>query len=360
MPAVDIVGLGLSPPEPDLSELTLPAGLPGQTQAAFLCRGDIGRTSIPARRIRRLGRLQRMGLAAALAAAEGRSAGASSQAAVCVGTGMGATWEVVEFLENMVQEREKHPRPARFINSVHNSLASQIAIFLGMQGENHTFTHNAQSFELALGHAAYLLAAGRADEVLCCGADALVSYVAAAGQRFGWWRARARPLQPLEEAPGELCLPGEGAAALRLRAPSDAPRRARVELLLEGTLGGRFKDCPAGARQALAGAGVQLGKGDLLLLGASGDAALDERYLRVARELERASEGPLGRAVYKQACGEFCSAASLGLAWAIQAVEAGQPGPELRCLRPVEGRLRRVVLYHLSRTRFVSLMLVQP
>lgn len=357
MSAVDIVGLGLSPPEPELASLTLPAGLPGESQAAFLCPAGVGRSVIPVRRIRRLGRLQRMGVAAAHLAAQGRVAPAASRSAVCVGTGMGATWEVVDFLENMVREQEKHPRPARFINSVHNSLASQIAIFQGLRGENHTFTHNAQSFELALGHAAYLLAADRADEVLCCGADALVSYVAAAGQRFGWWRPSERTIRPLEE---EGTLPGEGAAAFRLRAPADEPRLARVQLLLEGPLQGRFGDCPRRALEALQAAGIELGAGDLLLLGANGDAALDARYRRVARALESSCEGALAWAVYKHACGEFCSAAGLGLGWAVESLRAGEPSERLRCLRPLQAPLRRVLLYHVSRSRYASLMLVQP
>ncbi len=342
---VAIAGVGLMPPATLPRSLALPAGL-GAEQAAFLCPADVGKREIPARKRRRLGRLQRIGLAAGLAAAPAARP-APERVAVCVGTGMGAAHETVSFVENMVAEKEKHPQPTRFINSVHNSLAAQLAQLLDLRGENHTFTHNAISFELALDHAALLLATGRAEAVLCCGADSLVSYVAATGRHFDWWTAEARALRPLREAAGAGTLPGEGAAAFWLTRPGEGPA-CRVRAA--GPLPGRFKDFPQTLQRSL---GEAPGAGDFLLLGANGDATLDARYDRALAALP--GEG-WGYGVYKQACGEFCTATGLALGHALASLAEGAPASPVEVLRPPSGPLRRVFIVHLSRSANYSVL----
>ena len=80
---------------------------------------------------------------------------------MCLGTGFGEWAETLLFLENLVRLEEREPKPTRFANSVHNSLASQVAINFGLKGENHTLTQGPISFELALWQAAVLLQTGR-------------------------------------------------------------------------------------------------------------------------------------------------------------------------------------------------------
>ena len=55
---------------------------------------------------------------------------------MAVGTSVGAVGETAGFLENLIQGEGEHPKPTKFINSVHNAMATQIAIQFGFTGEN--------------------------------------------------------------------------------------------------------------------------------------------------------------------------------------------------------------------------------
>ena len=205
----EILGVGMLCPEGPPAAVAMPAWWGDGPCFAYQFSGQPGAGIIPPGSMRRLGRTQRMALAAAHLAVKDSPVAlrAGDDAAVAVGTGLGELGETAAFLENMIALDEREPKPASFVNSVHNSLASQIAMALGLKGENHLFTHGAASFELALGQALLMLDAGRAEQVLVCGADGLSPYFVAAGRDFGWWRSGAAAIAPLGAA-GENLGPG--------------------------------------------------------------------------------------------------------------------------------------------------------
>ena len=70
--------------------------------------------------------------------------------AVSVGTAWAEEGDEIIFLDTLIKLGEKAAKPAFFVNSVKNALASQLALTFGFQGENQTFAHDALSFESAL------------------------------------------------------------------------------------------------------------------------------------------------------------------------------------------------------------------
>ena len=157
-----------------------------------------------------------------------------SRCGIYLGTGLGALDQTAAFVDNMIRRREALPAPAKFVNSVHNAAASQLAISLGWTGPNHTFPHDARSFELALQHAMLALRLGRIDRALVVGVDALDPYFAAVGQQLGWWSGDRLPgegtaafvLENERKASGGVsgATSGGGGVRLRLLESSDADR----------------------------------------------------------------------------------------------------------------------------------------
>jgi 3-oxoacyl-(acyl-carrier-protein) synthase len=321
--------------------------------AAYACPDSVGADVIAPAELRRIGRSQRMALAAVRRATAQCPGGAVDEhAAICVGTALGTLAETAAFLENMVERDESEPRPARFINSVHNAIASRIAISLGCTGENHTFTHQAVSFELALWHAMHLLRSGRAGQAIVCAADEWSPYVNAVGRARGWWRNAAQPLAPMSGAPHDGTLPGEGAAALILRSAqagssgTPAVSALRFEPLTMREIARPDPDREVGfIRKTLARAEADLSTVDMILVGANGDARSDAAYAGVVKSLSDA----LGRSVpcrtFKQMCGEFCTASAIGCAMASDIVRE-RVGP------------RGVLLYNRHETGYHSACLV--
>lgn len=372
--------MGLVLPASVPAPLDLPYGLePGRCEA-YAVPGNPGHGLLPAGQLRRLGRAQRLALLAAHGALAGRDLQAVPplRRAICLGTGLGEAGETTAFLEHLLVAEVREARPARFVNSVHNSLAAHIAMHFDFQGENHTVAHNAISFEMALWQALVLLRRQRADVALACGVDALNPFVVLAGCRFRWWGRREGRLAPLgggPPQPGTMpgrgtspgTTPGEGAAGLLLARPGALPGTERLARLAAV----RARARPAGeafdaAREAafieevLAGAGASLREVDLVILGANGDAELDRRYESVLATLRARAGRALPAGVYKQRCGEFCTAPALSAGLAAISVSRGAAADEVDLVgggRPPAG-VGTVLVVHLSAAGHHSALVV--
>ena len=70
--------------------------------------------------------------------------------AVEFGTAYGSLTETESFVENMIREHEETPKPRHFSASVHNAMASRVAMALGAKGPCRTFVHGELSFVQAV------------------------------------------------------------------------------------------------------------------------------------------------------------------------------------------------------------------
>lgn len=100
------------------------------------------------RAIRRMSRILKFGIAAAMIAID--DAGKPELDAISTGTGFGCLEDSEIFLRNIVAENEGVVSPTPFIQSTHNTVSGQIALLLKCQKANNTFSHKGFSFESAL------------------------------------------------------------------------------------------------------------------------------------------------------------------------------------------------------------------
>jgi 3-oxoacyl-(acyl-carrier-protein) synthase len=330
-----------------------------------LACGEIAPSHFPdPTRRRRWSRIQQMMLAAAFQAVtpERRRALEPERTSLSVGTGLGALNDTMAFVENLIVNDERAPRPTFFANSVHNTLASQVAIELGFTGPNVTTVQREISFEASLWHGANELARGRSDLALVGAADELSPHALAAGMRWGWWsgdetnpRAKAalgRRARTFRRAPA-----GEGAVALALgRWTADNGSMARIDAVRLGrTLrrAGEALDAVAEAdwvKATLDEASIPLAEVDLFLTGAAGWEPMESAYTSVHRALETLGGRRMVLGRYKQGCGEFHAASAFGLLVATGLVRGWIDAS--RCVADgywESGReCRTVVLYTLS------------
>lgn len=90
-----------------------------------------------------------------------RESGISMPEAIVVGTGLGCINNTEKFLKDMLDNGERMLQPTAFINSTHNSIAAQTAVYLKCHSYNCTYSHNGISFESALLDALMQLELGR-------------------------------------------------------------------------------------------------------------------------------------------------------------------------------------------------------
>ncbi len=344
------------PLEPGLFALPLPA----RALPAFVC-GEFDTDALDPVRRRRMSRLQQMAVAAARQSVawldeRGR---AGNRVSVAFGTGFGSLNETAAFVENMILKEERAPRPSCFTNSVHNSLASQVALELGLKGPNVTAVQREISFEAALFQGAATLRNGDADLLIAGAADELNQYALAAGLRWGFWNGEPRPVAPFHERGGEpgRTLPGEGCVVFSVgRAEDCASSLARLRCVRIGraVLDARGRVDARGEaawiHHALVQDGIAPGEVDLLLTSANGRRVLDDPCAAVAAEFGRMAGKEIPCGTYKQCCGEWRSASAFGLLTAIGLLRGSIPLAAVA--RPVAGdvpsRCRRVALYTLT------------
>lgn len=318
----------------------------------YVCDAD-GLRDVPLTgELRRAGRSQRMAMAAAARAARGADGAhrTKTDTAVYVGTGLGSLSETVDFLENMIRLDEAQPKPAKFINSVHNAAAGAIAIALGLHGENRTFVHESVCFEQALSQALMSLERGRAPSAIVCGVEELNSYVVSVGAEKGWWKTADAALEPLGGPRTKGTLPGEGAAAVFAGATGGNREAAKVLGVSAKPLARSGYPRISGQEEArvvsaaLTSWGTSLDEIDLLVIGANGDAQADDAYERVIESLAKGEPRRAAVRTFKGACGEFCAASAVGVAVAAQAV--------------MKGEAKRALVYGLPQGKYRSMILI--
>jgi 3-oxoacyl-[acyl-carrier-protein] synthase II len=230
--------------------------------------------------IRRMSRIIRMGVAAALECLNG-----AVPDAILTGTAYGCLEDTTIFLKRMIDNKEEMLTPTAFIQSTHNTVGAQIALLLQCHGYNNTFVHRGFSFESALLDALMLLHEGEARNVLVGGIDEITDTSHAILTRFGLYRHGA--------------VNGEGAAFFHLDTEGPGVVLEALETFYKPT-----------TTTHIAAFLARHAPPDLVLIGLNGDPANDRVY-------EALFPGILTE-TFKDQCGEYPTATAYALARAVR------------------------------------------
>lgn len=258
-------------------------------------------------KLRRLSRMLKMGLAAAVICL--REARLEAPDAIITATGYGLQGDVVKFLREVLEQREEQLTPTYFMQSTYNALSGLLALSLRCTGYNNTYVNKGFAFESALGDALLLLTEGEARDVLVGGFDEFSPVQYSDYVRLGYLKPESGSNLELFDSKTAGTLQGEGVAFFLLSSslqpqtlcclkavrtvyrPADYGELSRaLETFLEENL--------------LAPSAI-----DLYINGASGDVSRDAWNRTIRRDyLPRASE-----VRFKHLCGEYATASSFGL-----------------------------------------------
>lgn len=119
--------------------------------------------------MRRMTRIVKCAVSSAANCMEGTDA--TMLDAIFAGTGLGCIESTENVLNTMLDEDEENISPSAFMQSTHNTLASQIAISMKCHGYNVTYSHRHTSFDSALLDAVVQFQLGEIKKALVCGTD---------------------------------------------------------------------------------------------------------------------------------------------------------------------------------------------
>lgn len=252
---------------------------------------------IPPMAARRMGLLLKRAAATSLSAL--RSASFEDPEAIVFGTGLGCIDNTEKFLTAMIEQGENCLQPTYFINSTHNTVASQVATLIKCHGYNNTYAHLGISFESALMDCLMQFETGRISTALAGGFDEMTPTYFNLFDKVGFWRKA--------DAPGSLA--GESAVALALAGEKNDSSKCRLEDV-SLFCGRPLAEVPAALGRFLGRNGVAASDIDLVITGRNGDTRFDPDYDSVVENIF-GKDKP--QAHYKHVFGESFTSVAYGV-----------------------------------------------
>lgn len=142
---------------------------------------------IPLAASRRMGPILKRAVATTLCSL--REAGVDNPNAIIFGTGLGCIDNTEKFLTAMIDNDETCLQPTFFINSTHNTIASQVATFIKCNGYNSTYAHLGISFESALMDAMMQMELGGISNAVVGGHDEMTPTYFKLFDKVSYWKA---------------------------------------------------------------------------------------------------------------------------------------------------------------------------
>ena len=245
---------------------------------------------IPAKYLRRMSRILKMGSAAALLAV--KDASIARPDAIITGTGHGCLEDTGVFLSQISEQNEYGVNPTPFMQSTHNTIGSQVALILQCTGYNQTYTHGACSFEHALLDAMMHVSEDPEQNILTGGVDEWTPFRHTIERRLGKYQHEVA---------------GEGAAYFVLSGRATVNTIASLRAVRTFSAADRVPMIED-VYEFLQGCGLKTSDIDLVLTAQSADPLPDGRGVAIAGMFDTSSIG-----TFNHLCGEYSVASSFAV-----------------------------------------------
>lgn len=276
---------------------------------SMYCKEPNYRDFINPRFLRRMSRLVKMGVCTAKISMQHEAADFSPDA-ILVGTGMGCLEDTEKFLKDIYQNEEHISSPTQFMQSTHNTVASQIAIMLGCKNYNFTYVHRGFSFESAMFDAMLQFAEreGEKISILLGGLDEITETYLDVTQKLKFWTPIADGVEFRLNGAWHHIQAGEGAAFFVLsneQTPHTYAALQGVEMMYRPE---SSQEVTSRISTFLAQHNLSIDDIDLALLGRNGSPKVDEGF--DALQASFFKNTPV--ASFKHLCGEYKTASAFG------------------------------------------------
>lgn len=291
---------------------------------------------IPPMQLRRMGKVVRIGIAAAKICM--KQSGIERPDAISVGTAMGCLEDTDNFLKKMVVQDEQMLTPTAFIQSTHNTVAGAIAMLTGCNGHNLTYVHRGHSFEHAMINAQLYLDDHPGEKMLVGGIDELSDTSHAVLQGAKVYRYKAATPASLLQTTGTGSIAGEGVAFLTV---ADAKQEG-TNLHVNDISAFITKDITVALNKVnefLSRNNINTADIDLVMLGISGD----ERTSLFYKRLQQTTFAGQSQAAFKHLSGEYGTASSFALGMLMHSAETNKL-PESMVLNHAPKKLENILL----------------
>lgn len=290
--------------------------------------------------IRRMSRIIRMGVAAAMECL--KEADVKVPDAIVTGTAYGCMEDTASFLSKMVEFNEELLTPTAFIQSTHNTIGAQIGLMLQCNNYNNAYVHRGLSFESALLDGMMLLKEKEASTVLVGAIDEIINSSHTILNRMGLYKQGPVSNLDLYKTNSKGTIAGEGSAFFMLASETSATDYAKLDGLHTFYKPTDIKEIEKQVSSFLEKYSISINDIDLLITGKNGDKASDNIY----NQLQQTVFGKAQLINYKYLCGEYPTASAFAFWLAANIIKQGKI-PALLNQDNSDGKtIKRVLVYN--------------
>ncbi len=295
---------------------------------------------IDPKQIRRMSRIIRMGVAAAMECLQ--EADVKVPDAIVTGTAYGCLEDTNSFLSKMVEFNEELLTPTSFIQSTHNTIGAQIGLMLQCNNYNNAFVHSGFSFESALLDGMMLLKENDATNVLVGAIDEITNTSHTILNRLGMYKQGEISNLDIYKSKTKGTIAGEGATFFLLANEPSATDYAELDGLHTFYKPGSLAEIEKQIGSFLEKQNISINDIDLIIIGKNGDAGADEQYELLYKTIFAGKES----INYKYLCGEYPTAAAFAMWLAATIVKTGSVPPTIEYKGSKEKSIKKVLVYN--------------
>lgn len=302
--------------------------------------------------IRRMSRIIRMGVAAAMECLQ--EAGVTSPDAIVTGTAYGCLEDTGLFLTKMVEFNEELLTPTAFIQSTHNTIGAQIGLMLQCNNYNNAFVHRGFSFESALLDGILLLKEKEAGNVLVGAIDEITNISHTILNRMGLYKQDGVSNLDLYKTKSKGTIAGEGASFFLLANEPSPTDCAKLDGLKTFYKPSGITEIEDHIVSFLADHSITFDDIDLVITGKNGDAKSDKVFDQLQKSIFKKNN----TINYKNLCGEYPTASAFALWMAANIIKSGTVPSALEYGGSKEKTIKRILIYNHYQNIHHSLLLI--
>ena len=337
-------------PQPTFGADTLPSEIKTFSENKLLSIEPDYKIHLNIPSARRMSRLIRMGVCAALSCV--KDSGVKIPDAIICGTGLGCMEDSEKFLASLLDNNEQTLSPTSFIFSTHNTVAAQVALLLQCNNYNFTHTHRGLSFENSLLDAMLFLNDHPKSNVLVGATDEITTTSFNILERLGGI-SKETGSSSLFEKQTSGTMAGEGSAFFNLNSINDKSNLAKFidvesfsnpesEVEISDRIGTFLKY-------------HKISSSDFIMLGNNGDANGDIIYKSAIKD--HFSRNMTG--MYKHLCGEYHTSTAFAFWLGAMMLKEQRIPNYLLTEQSTEFAPERVLIFNHYKGREFSLLLLE-
>ncbi|MGB4844889.1 MAG: beta-ketoacyl synthase chain length factor [Ferruginibacter sp.] len=295
---------------------------------------------IDPKQIRRMSRIIRMGVAAAMECLQ--EANIKIPDAIVTGTAYGCLEDTNSFISKMVEFNEELLTPTAFIQSTHNTIGAQIGLMLQCNNYNNAFVHRGFSFESALLDGIMLLKENDAQHVLVGAIDEITNTSHSILNRLGLYKQEEISNLDIYKKKSKGTIAGEGATFFLVTNEPSVTDYAKLDGLHTFYKPDGIAEIENQIKSFLEDHNTDINEIDLIITGKNGDAGTDKIYESLSKSIFIDKD----TINYKHLCGEYPTAAAFAMWLAAIIIKSGIVPETLDYKASSENKIKKVLVYN--------------